>query len=68
MIARKELKAQMAGEARARMAAEDRARLATVRAERAEQSERNLTVELDRAHRLIDRLQAQLTSMGCTVV
>ncbi|GEC15253.1 hypothetical protein [Nitrobacter winogradskyi] len=68
MIDRKELKARMAGETRVRMAAEERERLAIVRAERAEQSERNLTAELDRAHRLIDRLRAQIASMGCTVV
>jgi hypothetical protein len=50
--------------ARERDEAQRRERVAIVRAERAEQSERNLTRELDRAHREIDRLRAQLASEG----
>lgn len=62
------IKSQMDCETRARLAAEQRERLAIIRAERAEYSERNLTAEVDRAHRLIDRLRAQLASLGSTVV
>jgi hypothetical protein len=58
------LKSQLAGETRARQAAEQRERAAVVRAERAEQSERNLTRALDRAHREFDRLRAQVASSG----
>lgn len=36
---------------------EERAELATIRAERAEQSLRNITQELDRAHREIDQIK-----------
>ena len=60
----REWKARIAGEARAREVAEKQAREAIVRAERAEQSERNLTRALDRAHREVDRLKAQIASMG----
>lgn len=58
------LKSQLAGETHARLAAEQRERAAVVRAERAEHSERNLTRALDRAHREIDRLLAQVSSSG----
>ncbi len=58
------LKSQLAGETRARQAAEQRERDAIVRAERAEQSERNLTRALDRAHRELDHLRAQAASSG----
>lgn len=64
MISTKELKSILAGETRARQAAQQREREAIVRAERAEQSERNMAMELDRAHRLIDHLQAQTRSIG----
>lgn len=37
---------------------------AIVRAERAEHAERNLTRELDKAHRLIDLIRAELCSSG----
>jgi hypothetical protein len=37
---------------------------ATARAERAEMAERNLTRELDRAHREVDRLRALVASSG----
>jgi len=57
-------KAQMAGETRARLAAEERERAALIRAERAEQAERSLTAALDRAHRELDRLKAELASRG----
>lgn len=50
--------------ARERDEAQRREREAIVRAERAEQAERNLTRELDRAHREIDRLRAQMHSLG----
>jgi|GEM_PF-5888291 len=50
------LKSQLAGE--------QRERAAIVRAERAEHSERNLTRALDRAHREVDRLRAQVASSG----
>jgi hypothetical protein len=50
--------------ARERDEAQRRERVAVVRAERAEQSERNLTRELDRAHREIEHLKAQMASMG----
>ena len=60
----REWKARIAGAARAREVAEKQAREAIVRAERAEQSERNLTRALDRAHREVDRLKAQIASMG----
>ena len=51
------LKKQLAGETRARLAAEQRERETLVRAERAEHAERNLTRELDRAHREIEQLK-----------
>jgi hypothetical protein len=60
------LKTQLAGETRAREAAEQRERAAIVRAERAENAERLLTRDLDRAHRLIERLRTQTHSIEVT--
>lgn len=60
------LKSQLAGETRARLAAEQRERAAIVRAERAENAERLLTRDLDRAHRLIERLRALAHSIEVT--
>jgi hypothetical protein len=67
MICMQSLKSQLAGEARARLAAEQRERATIVRAERAENAERLLTRDLDRAHRLIERLRAQAHSKNAGV-
>jgi hypothetical protein len=53
------LKSRLADECQARGLADKRAHSALVRAERAEQQVRRLTADLDRAHRLIDRLSAR---------
>ena len=58
------LKSQLTGETRAREAAERRERDAIVRAERAEMAERNLTRQLDAAHRELDLTRAILQSAG----
>jgi hypothetical protein len=60
----REWKTRIAGETRAREVAEKQAREAIVRAERAEQSERNLTRQLDIAHRELDLLRALVASNG----
>jgi hypothetical protein len=60
----RDYKAMVAGESRAREAAQLREKQAIVRAERAEQAERNLTAALDRAHRELDRLRAETASLG----
>lgn len=60
----REWKTRIAGETRAREVAERQAREAIVRAERAEQSERNLTRQLDIAHRELDLLRALVASNG----
>jgi hypothetical protein len=54
------IKTQMDRETRARLAAEERERLAIIRAERAETDLWRLTIELDRAHRLIDAIKAEV--------